>query len=74
MNISLAAGATVYSETREPPIPIPAALVQGLQLVADRVTGACIEREIPAGGGGQGARGDQRPRRGQPVGGPTGAL
>lgn len=48
VNISLAAGNTVYGETRET-VPIPAEMVAGRSLVAARVAGDCMEPEIMAG-------------------------
>ena len=48
VNISLAAGQTVYGETRES-VPVPAELLPGKTLVAARVTGDCMEPEVKPG-------------------------
>ncbi|MDA8189579.1 MAG: helix-turn-helix domain-containing protein [Dehalococcoidales bacterium] len=48
VNISLAAGQTIYGETRES-VPVPAELVPGRTLVAARITGECMEPEIKPG-------------------------
>ncbi len=48
VNISLAAGQTVYGETRET-VPVPSDIVAGKSLVAARIAGDCMEPEIMAG-------------------------
>lgn len=66
VNISLAAGTTVYGETRET-VPFPAERVRGRALVAARVTGDCMEPEIRPGDIAIVDIGNRSPRTGQLV-------
>jgi transcriptional regulator with XRE-family HTH domain len=48
VNVTLAAGRSVYGETVEA-APVPARLAQGRELVASKVAGDCMEPEVRSG-------------------------